>query len=91
MYSRAVYVGDGRGDYCPTVELLNSELPSLVLARSEYPDESPCALCVKLRADLDPGQQNAGRKQRVLEWGGPEELASHLQQVLDELRQGGRN
>lgn len=91
-YGRVVYVGDGRGDYCPTVELLHSGLPSLVLARSQYPDGVPCALWVKLRGEVDGGSGGGGAaaaagsaKQEVREWQTPEELAGHLRALLGEL------
>ena len=89
VYSKVVYVGDGRGDYCPVVELQQSGLPCLVLARTQYPDGVPCALWVKLRADPPspegglaghaPGDGSAhARSLQVVGWSTAAELAQRL-------------
>lgn len=61
---RIVYVGDGRGDFCPCLRLLALDLPgveSIILARREYPDGTPCALWVMLEtAARAPGAAAAG-------------------------------
>ena len=46
-YQQVVYLGDGKGDYCPCTRLGPKDC---VLARQSYPDGSPCAL-FKLLAD----------------------------------------
>lgn len=46
-YQQVVYLGDGRGDYCPCTRLGPNDC---ILARQRYPDGSPCAL-PKLLAD----------------------------------------
>eukprot|EP00887_Chlorella_sp_A99_P005678 scaffold1.g5678.t1 len=57
-----VYVGDGRGDFCPTVQLLEDDAlgRAAVLARTEYPDGKSCALWVMLESMLHaPGSSDA--------------------------------
>lgn len=86
-YSRIVYIGDGKGDLCPALDLLNnSGQPAAVLARSAYPDGVPCALWVKLRAGEEAAEGGRGAAggegaQHVIEWATPEELAAHLLQL----------
>lgn len=46
-YYQVVYLGDGKGDYCPCTRLGPSDC---ILARHSYPDGSACAL-LKLLAD----------------------------------------
>ena len=46
-YRQVVYLGDGKGDYCPCTRLGRNDC---ILARQSYPDGSPCALA-KLLAD----------------------------------------
>lgn len=94
-YSTVVYVGDGRGDYCPSVELRGSH-ESIVLARSHYPDQMPCALSTKLseveasQSELPTGEQlGAGTPtaellvQKVYRWKLPAQLAALLLDVAD--------
>lgn len=46
-YQQVVYLGDGKGDYCPCTRLGPTDC---ILARQRYPDGSGCAL-LKLLAD----------------------------------------
>ena len=68
--------------------LASPPLPAqVVLARSVYPDGIPCALTVKLRGDLAPSSEQegqGGQRQRVVEWASAEELAAHLQRLVEE-------
>lgn len=56
-YQQVVYLGDGRGDYCPCTRLGPNDC---ILARQSYPDGSPCALA-KLLADQGASIKDALR------------------------------
>ena len=70
---RIVYIGDGRGDFCPTSRLLAGldgagSAEAVVLAREAYPDGTPCALWVMLEQQQQQQQQQQqhGKQQRQL-------------------------
>ena len=52
-YQRVVYLGDGRGDFCPCTKLGPSDH---VLARQHYPDGTACALPQLLAEQGGPSQ-----------------------------------
>lgn len=47
-YGQVVYIGDGRGDFCPCTRLGPGDL---ILSRSSYPDATPCSLTRLLAAE----------------------------------------
>ena len=65
-YQRVVYLGDGRGDFCPCTRLGPNDY---ILARQRYPDGSSCALLPLLvqqgatvcEHGLRPYQQQVGQ------------------------------
>ena len=65
-YQRVVYLGDGRGDFCPCTRLGPNDY---ILARQHYPDGSSCALLPLLvqqgatvcENSLRPHQQEVGQ------------------------------
>ena len=80
-YSRILYVGDGRGDYCPSALLLHGSetagaplgsSSNRVFAREQYPDGLPCSLWVMLRNEA--GSSSAASKGSPAE--GPAEAAA---------------
>lgn len=67
---RFIYIGDGTGDYCPTLKL---EKDDFVMPRKNYP--------LWNRIGNDPKLVNA----KVLEWSSGEELESILLNLINKL------
>ncbi|KAE9607607.1 putative inorganic diphosphatase [Lupinus albus] len=67
---RFIYIGDGKGDYCPTLKLEGSDF---VMPRKDYP--------LSNQIFSDPKLVNA----EVHEWSSGEELESILLKLINKL------
>ena len=82
-YSAIAYAGDGGGDLCPCLHLLQGQPPAAVaevrvFARTSYPGGQPC----RLWADLAAAELAPAARARVEPWDSPTALAELLAGLL---------